>query len=457
MKRYGPRTVVDGLTLQVERGEIIGLLGPNGAGKTTTFYMMVGLVRPNAGEVWLDDKNLTRFPVHRRARLGIGYLAQEPSVFRGLTVEENILIVLEANGKPPRARRETMEKLLEEFGLIRVRRQLGVSLSGGERRRVEIARVLAMEPSYMLLDEPFTGIDPKSVTEIQDVVRYLRARGLGVIVTDHNVRDTLAITDRSLIIYEGSVRVALEQHLGTGVMLRLVVLRLPYFIILSLPMALLLGALLAVGRLSDHNEVVAMRTGGISLGRMAVPVFVAGVLVAATSLALGEYVVPLVDQRYWEEVRRATRQAPPARGYVLFREEDGPRVSIYYARKVSEDGAILEGVVVNQEEAGRLARLIVANTARFVDGRWVFEEVVAHELSAGPRLEIRFKRLEAGIRRTPREVLAERKEPADMSIRELRGYINVLRRSGESVARYLVWLHSRIALPISSITLDRKS
>lgn len=208
VKRYGPRTVVDGLTLQVERGEIIGLLGPNGAGKTTTFYMMVGLVRPNAGEVWLDDKNLTRFPVHRRARLGIGYLAQEPSVFRGLTVEENILIVLEANGKPPRARRETMEKLLEEFGLIRVRRQLGVSLSGGERRRVEIARVLAMEPSYMLLDEPFTGIDPKSVTEIQDVVRYLRSRGLGVIVTDHNVRDTLAITDRCLIIYEGSVRAA---------------------------------------------------------------------------------------------------------------------------------------------------------------------------------------------------------------------------------------------------------
>ena len=248
------------------------------------------------------------------------------------------------------------------------------------------------------------------------------------------------------------VRFALEQHLGTGVMLRLVVLRLPYFIILSLPMALLLGALLAVGRLSDHNEVVAMRTGGISLARMAVPVFTAGVLVAAASLALGEYVVPLADQRYWEEVRQATQQAPPARGYVLFREEDGPRVSIYYARKVSEDGATLEGVVVNQEEAGRLTRIIVANTARFIDGRWAFEEGVAHELSGGPRLEIRFKRLEAGIRRTPREILAERKEPADMSIRELRGYITVLRRSGESVARYLVWLHSRIALPISSIT-----
>ena len=248
------------------------------------------------------------------------------------------------------------------------------------------------------------------------------------------------------------VRFVMEQNVRSDVMVRLLVLRLPYFIVLSLPMALLLGALLAVGRLSDHNEVVAMRTGGISLGRMAVPVVAAGVLVAAASLVLSEYVVPLADQRYWDEVRRVTGQVQPARGYVLFREEEGARVSVYYARKVSEDGATLEGVVVNQEEAGRLARVIVANTTRFVDGRWVFEEGVAHELSGGPRLEIRFKRLVAGIRRTPREILAERKEPADMSIRELRGYINVLRRTGESVARYLVWLHSRIALPVSSVT-----
>lgn len=208
VKRYGPRTVVNGITLQVERGEIIGLLGPNGAGKSTTFYMMVGLVRQDGGEVWLDDANLTALPVHRRARLGIGYLAQEPSVFRGLTVEENILMVLEANGKGPTARREILERLLEEFGLTLVRRQPGASLSGGERRRVEIARVLAMDPAYILLDEPFTGIDPKSVAEIQEVVRDLRRRGLGVIVTDHNVRETLAITDRSTIIYEGSVLVA---------------------------------------------------------------------------------------------------------------------------------------------------------------------------------------------------------------------------------------------------------
>ncbi len=208
VKRYGPRTVVNGITLQVERGEIIGLLGPNGAGKSTTFYMMVGLVRQDGGEVWLDDADLTALPVHRRARLGIGYLAQEPSVFRGLTVEENILMVLEANGKAPTARREILGRLLEEFGLTLVRRQLGASLSGGERRRVEIARVMAMDPAYILLDEPFTGIDPKSVAEIQEVVRDLRRRDLGVIVTDHSVRETLAITDRSTIIYEGSVLVA---------------------------------------------------------------------------------------------------------------------------------------------------------------------------------------------------------------------------------------------------------
>ncbi len=205
LKRYGTRTVVDGVDLSVERGEIVGLLGPNGAGKTTTFYMIVGLIVPDAGDVWLDDQPITHLPVHMRARRGVGYLAQEPSVFRGLTVEQNIQVVLEANGSPRGKWRETVTQLLEEFNLTRVRKQVGVTLSGGERRRVEIARVLAMDPSFILLDEPFTGVDPKSVAEIQEVVLRLRRRGLGVVITDHNVRDTLAITDRSEIIHEGTI------------------------------------------------------------------------------------------------------------------------------------------------------------------------------------------------------------------------------------------------------------
>jgi len=205
LKRYGDRTVVDGVDISVERGEIVGLLGPNGAGKTTTFYIMVGLIRPEAGDVWLDDLPITHLPVHLRARRGIGYLAQEPSIFRGLTVEQNIQVVLEANGSPEDTRAEITTRLLEEFHLERARTQLGATLSGGERRRVEIARVLAMNPSFMLLDEPFTGVDPKSVSEIQEIVVQLRDRGLGVIITDHNVRDTLAITDRSEIIHEGRI------------------------------------------------------------------------------------------------------------------------------------------------------------------------------------------------------------------------------------------------------------
>ena len=212
LKRYGPRTVVNGVAVQVERGETVGLLGPNGAGKTTTFYMIVGLVRPDAGEVLLDGKSLTAMPVHERARRGIGYLAQDPSVFRGLTVEENILMILQANGATKAAQQEILEQLLREFGLLPVRKQRGVTLSGGERRRVEIARVLAMNPSYMLLDEPFTGVDPRSVAELQDVVRYLKQRGLGVVITDHNVRDTLAITDRATVIHEG--RILLEGKPG---------------------------------------------------------------------------------------------------------------------------------------------------------------------------------------------------------------------------------------------------
>jgi len=203
VKRYNGRAVVNGVSLHVERGEIVGLLGPNGAGKTTTFYMIVGLVRPDAGAVTLDGHALTPFPVHERARRGIGYLAQDPSVFRGLTVEENVLLVLEARGVPVRDRAARTAALLEEFGLAPLRRQAGRTLSGGERRRVEIARVLATEPSYVLLDEPFTGVDPLAVSEIQDAIRYLRTRGLGIVITDHNVRDTLSITDRSIIIHEG--------------------------------------------------------------------------------------------------------------------------------------------------------------------------------------------------------------------------------------------------------------
>lgn len=205
VKRYGKRTVVNGVSIQVAQGEIVGLLGPNGAGKTTTFYMMVGLVRPDDGDVLLDDVPLTDLPVHLRAKRGIGYLAQDPSVFRGLTVAQNILMVLEANGTLPQQRQGRLDELLREFGLTHVRDQLGLTLSGGERRRVEIARVLAMNPSYVLLDEPLTGVDPLAVSEIQDIVRYLRGRGIGIIITDHNVRDTLAITDRATVINEGRI------------------------------------------------------------------------------------------------------------------------------------------------------------------------------------------------------------------------------------------------------------
>ena len=203
VKRYDGRAVVNGVSLRVERGEIVGLLGPNGAGKTTTFYMIVGLIRPDAGEVTLDGHPLTPFPVHERARRGIGYLAQDPSVFRGLTVEENVLLVLEARGVPARERAARAAALLEEFGLAHLGHQAGRTLSGGERRRVELARVLATEPAYVLLDEPFTGVDPLAVSEIQDAIRYLRTRGLGIVITDHNVRDTLSITDRSIVIHEG--------------------------------------------------------------------------------------------------------------------------------------------------------------------------------------------------------------------------------------------------------------
>ena len=204
-KRYGGRRVVDGVSLEVSPKEIVGLLGQNGAGKTTTFYMVMGLVRPDAGDVWIGSRRVTDEPVDVRVRAGLGYLAQEPSVFRRLTVEENILVVLEQQRLPFEVRRQRTDRLLDEFGLEGVRRQPAWTLSGGERRRVEIARALSLEPTFLLLDEPFTGIDPRSVQELQRTVRYLRERGLGLVITDHNVRDTLAITDRVEIIHEGRI------------------------------------------------------------------------------------------------------------------------------------------------------------------------------------------------------------------------------------------------------------
>lgn len=206
VKTYGMRRVVDDVTVRVESGEVVGLLGPNGAGKTTTFRMIVGLIQPDRGTVALDERNLTGLAMHRRARSGIGYLPQEPSIFRGLTVEENVLAILEQVPRVGRReRRERAEALLEEFGLTERRRNLGHSLSGGERRRAEIARALAPDPRFLLLDEPFAAIDPIAVSELQRIVGGLRDRGLGVLVTDHSVRETLRVTDRAYIIEEGRI------------------------------------------------------------------------------------------------------------------------------------------------------------------------------------------------------------------------------------------------------------
>jgi lipopolysaccharide export system ATP-binding protein len=204
-KTYGQRTVVNGVSVYVRRGEAVGLLGPNGAGKTTAFYMITGLVKPDGGQIELDGYDVTHLPMYQRARLGIGYLPQEASIFRGLNVEENIRAVLEVV-EPNRRRREAdLNALLDEFEITRHRKTPSIALSGGERRRVEIARALASRPNYMLLDEPFAGIDPKAVVEIQRLVRRLTNRGIGVLITDHNVRETLALTDRSYIIYSGQV------------------------------------------------------------------------------------------------------------------------------------------------------------------------------------------------------------------------------------------------------------
>ncbi len=206
-KRYGPRTVVDGVDLHLERGEIVALLGPNGAGKTTTFYMMVGFVRPDAGRIELSGRDVTRLPMHRRARAGLGYLAQEPSAFRRMSVRDNLMAILEFQPLSPTERRARADDLLEEFQLTRLAEHRADTLSGGERRRLEIARSLTIDPDFILLDEPFTGVDPKSIREIQRLVADLRERrGLGVLLTDHSVRETLAIADRVVLMFDGRVR-----------------------------------------------------------------------------------------------------------------------------------------------------------------------------------------------------------------------------------------------------------
>ncbi len=205
MKRYGPRTVVDGVSLELSPGEVVGLLGPNGAGKTTTFYMLVGLVWPDGGEVCLGNADVTHEPMYRRARLGLSYLPQEASVFRKLSVEENLFGVLELLGVSWEEAEERANKLLEEFGLQKVRHQQAETLSGGERRRLEIARALVTQPRFLLLDEPFAGIDPITVLDLQRLIRHLKKEGYGILITDHNVRDTLKITDQASIIKDGKV------------------------------------------------------------------------------------------------------------------------------------------------------------------------------------------------------------------------------------------------------------
>ena len=205
VKKYKNRKVVDQVSVDVEQGEIVGLLGPNGAGKTTTFYMIVGLITPLEGNIMLDDQDITKEPVYKRARMGIGYLAQEASVFRKLSVEDNIRAVLEMSDLSRAEQRQRVESLLDEFGLLKIRKSLGIQLSGGERRRTEIARALALSPHFILLDEPFAGVDHIAVEDIQDIVSKLREKNIGILITDHNVHETLAITDRAYLMFEGTI------------------------------------------------------------------------------------------------------------------------------------------------------------------------------------------------------------------------------------------------------------
>lgn len=206
IKKYRQRTVVKGVSVNVNQGEIVGLLGPNGAGKTTTFYMIVGIIKPNSGRVFFEDTDITSLPMYRRAQMGVGYLAQEASVFRQMTVANNIMSVLEFQKDMDRQQREEkLESLLDEFGLQKIRNSKGIQLSGGERRRTEIARALATNPKFLLLDEPFAGVDPIAVQDIQDIVAHLKEKNIGILITDHNVNETLRITDRAYLLYEGSV------------------------------------------------------------------------------------------------------------------------------------------------------------------------------------------------------------------------------------------------------------
>lgn len=209
IKTYKGRNVVGGVSLRVDKGQVVGLLGPNGAGKTTTFYMIIGLERPNAGQIFINGEDVTEMPMYQRSRFGLGYLPQEASIFRKLTVEENILAILEIKEElTPPQRRDKMESLLEELGVTHIRERLGSQLSGGERRRVEIARALATDPTFILLDEPFAGIDPIAVADIQESISYLRDRGIGVLITDHNVRETLSIVDKAYILNEGQILIS---------------------------------------------------------------------------------------------------------------------------------------------------------------------------------------------------------------------------------------------------------
>ncbi len=205
VKRYKSRTVVDHVSIQVQQGEIVGLLGPNGAGKTTSFYMIVGLIKPNEGKIYLDDREITSMPMYKRSKMGIGYLAQEASVFRKLSVEDNIKAVLEMTDISKDVQSRKLESLLDEFGLQRIRKSRGDLLSGGERRRTEIARALAVDPKFILLDEPFAGVDPIAVEDIQSIVTHLKDRNIGVLITDHNVHETLSITDRAYLLFEGRI------------------------------------------------------------------------------------------------------------------------------------------------------------------------------------------------------------------------------------------------------------
>ena len=225
VKIYGRRKVVEEVSIEVNQGEIVGLLGPNGAGKTTTFYMVVGFVKPNEGNVYLEDENITKLPMYKRAKSGIGYLPQEPSVFRKLSVEDNIKAVLEMTTLSKSEQKDKLESLIEEFSLHKVRNNMGDSLSGGERRRTEIARALATSPKFILLDEPFAGIDPIAVEDIQYIVAKLKTKNIGILITDHNVQETLSITDRAYLMFEGSIlKAGTAEELAADEMVRKVYL-----------------------------------------------------------------------------------------------------------------------------------------------------------------------------------------------------------------------------------------